>query len=102
MIGRIYATIREWFPFSRDGRQTLIYLMFSLSTGILTLIVWWAMRYFFAHQKWAEGAQLADKVAWALLMSVAGYACFVSVRSFKIGKDGVDIAGSPPNDGEGN
>lgn len=101
MISRIYSAVREWFPFTFAGRQTLIYVMFSCSTGILTLITWWAMRMLFANRQWAAGEQLADKVAWALLMSVAGYACFVSVRSFKIGKDGFDVQGrDPPAQGD--
>jgi hypothetical protein len=87
-LGTPFRALRSIFPFSHEGRQTLIYLMFSLSTGILTLIVWWAMDRLFNAQQWAMGKQLADKVAWALLMSVGGYACFVSVRAITLGKDG--------------
>lgn len=94
-----FRAVRSLFPFSQDGRQTLIYLMFSLSTGVLTLIVWWAMDRLFAAQQWQAGKQLADKVAWALLISVGGYACFVSVRAITLGKDGFGMQGrDPPQD----
>jgi hypothetical protein len=73
--------------------------MFSLSTGILTLIVWWAMDRLFNAQQWAMGKQLADKVAWALLMSVGGYACFVSVRAITLGKDGFGMQARDRPDG---
>lgn len=106
MLGRVgqfghwLATpIREFvklFPFTHEGRQTLIYLMFSLSTVVLTLIVWWAMNEFFLARQWGHGAALANKVAWALLMSVGGYACFVSVRAIRLGKDGFGMEGRDP------
>jgi membrane protease YdiL (CAAX protease family) len=93
-----FRAARSLFPFTQDGRQTLIYLMFSLSTGLLTLIVWWAMDRLFDAKQWIPGKQLADKVAWALLMSVGGYACFVSVRAIRLGKDGFGMEGrDPPN-----
>jgi type VI protein secretion system component VasK len=88
-----FRAARELFPFSHDGRQTLIYLMFSLSTGILTLIVWWAMDQLFNAHEWLLGKQLADKIAWALMISVAAYACFVSLRAISLGKDGLSVTG---------
>jgi hypothetical protein len=95
-----FRAVRALFPFTHEGRQTLIYLMFSLSTGILTLIVWWAMDRLFDAKQWADAKGLADKVAWALMMSVGGYACFVSVRAIRLGKDGFDMEGrDPPNGG---
>jgi hypothetical protein len=94
-----FRAARALFPFSHDGRQTLIYLMFSLSTGILTLIVWWAMDRLFNAQQWQAGKQLADKVAWGLLISISGYACFVSLRAISLGKDGLNVQGrDPPED----
>lgn len=88
-----FRAVSGRFPFTHEGRQTLIYLMFSLSTGVLTVIVWWAMDRLFDAQQWDMGKQLADKVAWALLMSVGGYACFVSVRAITLGKDGFGMQG---------
>lgn len=97
MLSRVWAAVRPLFPFTNDGRQTLIYIMFSCSTAILTLLVWWAMDRMFDAGQWNAGRGLADKVAWGLLISISGYACFVSVRAIKLGKDGFSVDGRDPN-----
>lgn len=97
-LGRPWRALRECFPFSFSGRQTLIYLLFGLSGPALTALTWWAMRTAEAHGWTALFQDLADKIALCLLISTLGLAMFVSIRSFKLGKDGIE-AQSDPNDG---
>lgn len=85
--------VRSLFPFSHEGRQTLVYLVFAGAGPALTLLVMWAMRQALAHGFQAAFESLADKVTWALLIIVCGLACFVSIRAIQIGKDGVNVQG---------
>lgn len=85
--------MNRFFPFTREGRQTLIYLVLAGCGPALTLILIWAMRLTEQAGQWAIFAALADKVAWALLLIVLALACFVSIRAVKIGKDGIEAKG---------
>jgi hypothetical protein len=84
---------RHLFPFTHEGRQTLIYLVFAGAGPALCLICLWAMNA--ALQKgWLEVyVNLATKFGWANLIIVSGLACFVSIRAIKIGKDGFGVEG---------
>jgi len=91
--------ISRFLPFSRDGRQTMVYVVFAGCGPALTLCVLWAMR---VIRDWsgASDAERLDKFASlamligsALLVIVVALACFVSIRAIKIDKDGLSAEG---------
>lgn len=93
----------SWFPFTREGRQTLVYCALAGCGPALTAIVVWAL---VIIRNWSEVpaiirldkfAELAMLVAVGLLIIVIALACFVSIRAIKIGKDGIEASG----DGDG-
>lgn len=94
-----FRAARDLFPFSHDGRQTLVYLVFAGAGPALTALVWWAMRQAGAAAQWGIFDNLANVVAAALLVIVIGLAMFVSIRAIKIGRDGIEASGEPDPDG---
>jgi zinc transporter ZupT len=81
------------FPFTQEGRQTLVYLVFAGSGPVLTAFTAWAM-YEALRQGWeATFANLAYTVAACLLIIVTGLAMFVSIRAVRLGKDGFSAEG---------
>lgn len=97
-----------WFPFTREGRQTLVYLVMAGCGPALTGVVIWAM---YVVRWWPDAspdarldkfAQLALCVAAALIIIVIALSCFVSIRAIKggVGKDGVqfDVTGGESGD----
>lgn len=87
------------FPWTREGRQTLIYIMAALSGPALTLVLI-AAGYLIATFPGASADHRLDKfatlamlVAAALLIVVIRDACFVSIRAIKIGRDGIEASG---------
>lgn len=88
-----------WLPFSREGRQTLIYLVLAGCGPALTLTVIWAMRVIrdwetvSAAARLDKFASLAMVLAAALVIIVIALACFVSIRAIKIGRDGIEASG---------
>jgi hypothetical protein len=92
-------TLSKYLPFTREGRQTLIYLMFAGAGPALCLIVMWAMSGALAHVGlWSLFAQLSLIVAICLLVTVSGFAAFVAIRALKIGRDGFSMEGAPQGD----
>lgn len=91
-LGTPFRAVAGWFPFSFAGRQTLIYLIFAGAGPALTLLVWWAMRQALAAKLVQEFSSLANTVALCLLIVVIGLAMYVSIRSLKIGPDGIEAA----------
>ena len=95
-LKRVFFSIVAWFPFTRAGRQTLVYVALSLCGPALTILVWWAMqviRYFpdtTGQERLEAFAKLATMVTGGLLVIVIALACFVSIRAVKIGKDGIE------------
>lgn len=82
------------FPFSRDGRQTLIYIVFAFAGPALTAVVIWAMIEALERVAlWATFRDLALIVAAALMVVVIGLAMFVSIRAIKVGRDGIEASG---------
>jgi succinate dehydrogenase hydrophobic anchor subunit len=87
------------FPFTREGRQTLVYLVMAGCGPALTAVVIWAM---YVIRWWPDAtadarldkfAQLALCVAAALIIIVIALSCFVSIRAIKggVGKDGINF-----------
>ena len=94
-------------PLSREGRQTLIYIMAALSGPALTLCLI-AAGYVIAtfpgasaEQRLDKFAQIALLLAVALLIVVIRDACFVSIRAIKLeaGAGGLkaDVTGEEDN-----
>jgi hypothetical protein len=85
--------MNRFFPFSKEGRQTLVYLTFAGAGPALTVIVVWAM----AVAQWNTWqdvfANLAYMVASGMLIIVTGLAMFVSIRSLKVSRDGLEASG---------
>lgn len=85
------------FPFTREGRQTLVYLVFAGCGPALTLVVMWAMSKALEHESlFGTFSRLSTIVAVSLLIIVTGLAMFVSIRAVKISKDGFEAEGGAP------
>lgn len=81
-------------PLTRDGRQTLVYLIFAGAGPVLTLTVMWAMSEALQRQAlFRTFGHLAMIVAVSLLIIVTGLAMFVSIRAVRISKDGFEAMG---------
>ena len=104
-LGRGIAHVRALFPYTADGRTTLIYLFFAGSAVALTAaLIYMAkltlavIRAFDAPainrlDRYAEIATLVLQfLGWGLMISIITYACFVSIRAakFKFSKDGAE------------
>lgn len=85
------------FPFTREGRQTLVYLVFSGSGIALTAFVWWFAEKALERNLFGTFTDLARIVAASLLVTVIALGMFVSIRAIKVGKDGIEASG----EGEG-
>lgn len=87
------------FPFTREGRQTLIYLVLAGCGPALTGVIVWAMQVIRGWQsvdaasRLDRFADLAMVMASALVIIVIALACFVSIRAIKVGKDGFEASG---------
>ena len=81
-------------PLTRDGRQTLVYLVFAGSVPVLTLVVVWAMLKALEQSALFDTfSKLSFVVAASLFIVVTGLAMFVSIRAVKISKDGFEASG---------
>jgi hypothetical protein len=86
------------FPFTRDGRATLVYLVFAGAGPALTSIVIYALTIIetfpgaSAEERLDKYATLAILIASGMLVIVSALAVFVSIRAMKVkaGKDGFD------------
>jgi hypothetical protein len=93
-ISRGIGNIRNLFPFSHEGRQTLIYVCIAWAAPVLCgMLVWEQSRIEVfpgaaAEQRLARFADISDRVSWGLMVILVAFACFVSIRAIKIGKDG--------------
>jgi hypothetical protein len=98
-IGRGIGNVRGLFPFTREGRQTLIYLTLAGCGPALTGVVIWAMHVIEtfpdadAAQRLDKFADLAFIIGAGLLIITVALACFVSIRAIKIGRDGLEATG---------
>lgn len=103
-MSRIWATIRSLFPFTREGRHTLLYITISLCAPALTIFSMWAMSVVErfpgvpAQERLDAYVKLATLIAVDLLIMVVALACFVSIRSLKIGANGLEADGKGGGD----
>ncbi len=85
--------MKKWLPFTHEGRQTLVYLIFAGAGPALTVLTIWAM-YEALQRGWQSiFGNLSYVVASCLLIIVTGLAMFVSIRAVKLGKDGFSAEG---------
>jgi len=83
----------SWMPYTHEGRQTLVYLVFAGAGPALTIVVIWAMLKALDYKLFATFSHLSLIVAGAMLIIVTGLAMFVSIRAVKLGKDGFSAEG---------
>ena len=89
--------IRDLFPFSHEGRQTLIYVCIAWAAPIMCGMLIWAQTRIekfpgaAADQRLARFADISDRVSWGLLVILVAFACFVSIRAMKIDKNGLSV-----------
>lgn len=95
-LGHPFRALRALFPFTHDGRQTLIYLIFSGAGPALCLIGIYVLSRTELAGQWAIYAEMARTFGWSLFVIVSGLGMFVSIRAIKIGKDGLDFSSKDP------
>lgn len=89
-LGTPIRATRALFPFTHDGRQTLIYLMCAFSAPVLTSLVIYILDAAEQHGQWTIYAQVARIVSYSLLIVCCAYAMFVAFRSLSLGgKEGL-------------
>jgi hypothetical protein len=88
------------FPFTREGRHTLIYLVFAGSGIALTAFVWWFAENALHYRLFGTFTELARVVAAALLVTDIALGMFVSIRAIKIGPGGLDATGNNNDDSD--
>lgn len=96
---RLAAFLRAVFPFTAEGRRTLINIALFFAGPVLTLAIVWAMHTI----RWWSGlsaelrlerfARLADVLSWGLLLVLLAFASYVSIRAIKVGRDGLEATG---------
>lgn len=94
----------KYFPFSKDGRATLVYLAFAGSVPALTAVVAWALytiRYFDAPatDRLERFYQISMKITYGVLLGMLIYGAFVAFRAFKAGKDGIEFNSKDDEEG---
>lgn len=99
-----------WVPWTREGRQTLLYIVLALCGPALTGCLLWALdvvRVFpgtTGEQRLDAYVELSKPIGWALMVIVVALSCFVSIRAIKIGPleaTSRDDGGDPPGDNGG-
>lgn len=93
-----------WFPFTKDGRATLIYIGFFGSMPVLSAIivyVLYTIRWFDAPaiDRLERFYQIGMRVTLAFLLGTLIYGAFISFRAFHAGKDGIGINSKDDADG---
>lgn len=85
--------LSDWLPYTKEGRQTLVYLTFAGAGPVLTAIVIWAMVKALGFRLFDVFANLSYVVAAGLLILITGLSMFVAIRSLKVSKDGLEATG---------
>ena len=89
----IPSRFRRLFPFTHEGRQTLVYLVFAGAGPALTCLTVWAMTEALDRGLLKTFSNLAYLIGGCLLIIVTGLGMFVSIRAVKLGKDGFSAEG---------
>lgn len=85
--------MKNLFPFTHEGRQTLVYLVFAGCGPALTCLTIWAMVRAIDLGLFKTFSNLAYLIGACLLLIVTGLSMFVSIRAVKLGKDGFSAEG---------
>lgn len=97
-LGTPIRAARALFPFSHDGRQTLIYLCFAGAGPILTLVGLHILERSEKAQQWDIFGAQARVFGWSLFVIVAGLGMFVAIKGFKISKEGAEFSAKDVTD----
>jgi zinc transporter ZupT len=89
--------IKDYLPFTREARQTLIYLIFSGVGPVLTGVVIWTMLKSLEYELFSNFSNLSLIVAAALFIIVTSLGMFVSIRALKLSKDGIEATSDTDN-----
>lgn len=81
------------FPLSRDGRQTLVHLVFAGAGPATSAMSGWAMMLAYRAERWDTFANLAMVNAAGNLIIVTALAMAVSIRAIKISAKGFEADG---------
>lgn len=88
--------MNRFFPFTREARQTLMYLVLAGCGPALTGCIMWALSVVevfpgtSGDARLAAYVDLAKPLGWGLMIIIIALACFVSIRAIKVGKDGIE------------
>jgi hypothetical protein len=89
-LGTPIRATRALFPFTHEGRQTLIYLMCAFSAPMLTILTLYILDATERHQQWPIFADVARIVAYSQLIITCAFGMFVAFRSLSLGsKEGL-------------
>lgn len=98
-LGTPFRAIRSWVPYTGEGRQTLLYMVLAGCAPALHASIMWAMNVVktfpgaTGEARLAAYVKLAEPISYSLLIIVISLAMFVSLRSLKFSKDGLDVQG---------
>lgn len=81
------------FPFTREGRKTLVYLTLAGAGPATSGINLWAMSVAADAGQWVSFHSLAMTNAIGNGIIVTALAMFVSIRAIRISKDGLEANG---------
>ena len=81
------------FPFTHEGRQTLVYLMFAGAGPALTGLVVGIMYVCLEYKLFETFKSMAWFMAVSALILNIAIGMFVSIRAVKISKDGISAEG---------
>lgn len=90
-LGHPFRAVRALFPFSQEGRQTLVYLMFALACPVLTLVGLHVLDRTEKSEQWSIYAEMARTFGWSLFVMTASIGLFISIRQLKIGPTGAEL-----------
>lgn len=85
-----------WIPWTRLGRQTLLTMVFALCGPALTACIMWLLNVVetfpgaTGQERLDAYVKLAQPVGWSLIIIVVALAAYISIRSIKAGKDGIE------------
>jgi len=83
----------DLFPFTREGRQTLVYLSLAGAGPATSGINLWAMSVAADAGQWSSFHSLAMTNGMSNGIIVTALAMFVSIRAIKISKNGFEANG---------
>lgn len=96
----------SWLPWSRIGRQTLLTIVFAFCGPALTACILWILDVVkgfpgtTGEQRLEAYVKLAQPLGWSLIIIVVALAAYISIRSIKAGKDGLEATSFADDDAE--